>query len=649
MKPVFLFLFTLLCISFLAKAQTDTIEIQQVTISTKRAPVLYSESSRVVTVISKEQIAAAPVHDLQGLLEAALGVDVRQRGTQGVQADVSIRGGSFEQTLILLNGIKINDPQTGHHNLNLPIDLQSIERIEILQGPGSRVFGANALSGAINIITNQSRGNHLKMNISGGQHRYYRAALSTQFEAGKTQNFISASKKASDGFAPNTDFDIESLFFQHTSRFAFAKIEAQAGFSEKKFGANSFYSPQFPQQFEATRTRFASLKMTSGKRLKFSPVIYWRRHNDRFELFRTNPAAWYAGHNYHQTDIYGAELNTTLISAVGRSALGLEYRSENILSNKLGAPMNDTLPVPGESRGEFTHSKSRKNVSIFAEHSVFWQKTAFSAGALINWNSDFGWNTQAGIDFSYRFSPKIKLFASLNQSLRMPTFTDLYYQSPTNQGNTNLKPEEALTGEAGIKYTTQSLQFHAAVFARQGKNMIDWVKMPHEDIWRSQNLTEIQATGFEIAAKYNFARQKEKNFSVSLLEINYSYNSVDKNSGEYLSAYVLDYLKHQFNLSVAHKLYKNFGASWTLSAQDRAGSYAPYNPNSQRYEKQTPYKPFALVSGKIFWKKEFFTAYLSVSNLFNSDYTDIGNVEMPGRWAKMGVKVELSKPLNLRK
>ncbi|MCK4631428.1 MAG: TonB-dependent receptor, partial [Bacteroidales bacterium] len=117
--------------------QIDTVEIKEIVVSGQRSPSIHSELNRVVTVIRKEQIRNAPVQSLQEILEYAVNIDVRQRGNFGVQADISIRGGSFEQTLILLNGIKINDPQTGHHNLNIPIDINSIERIEILEGPGS--------------------------------------------------------------------------------------------------------------------------------------------------------------------------------------------------------------------------------------------------------------------------------------------------------------------------------------------------------------------------------------------------------------------------------------------------------------------------------------------------------------------------------
>jgi iron complex outermembrane receptor protein len=130
--------------------EQDTTEIKmeydlaEIEVSAQRSPALYSQVARIVSVIERKEIESSPAQSVQDLLEYVAGVDVRQRGVEGVQADVSIRGGTFDQTLILLNGINITDPQTGHHNLNIPLSLSQIERIEILEGPAARVYGPNA-------------------------------------------------------------------------------------------------------------------------------------------------------------------------------------------------------------------------------------------------------------------------------------------------------------------------------------------------------------------------------------------------------------------------------------------------------------------------------------------------------------------------
>ena len=137
-------------------------ELDEVVFTAGRTPIEAQQAARIVTVITKSEIERAPAQNLNDLLRYIAGVDIRQRGPLGAQADISIRGGTFDQTLILLNGGNITDPQTGHHNLDLPIDVESIERIEILQGPSAKSFGPNAFNGAINIITGNTKSNHIR-------------------------------------------------------------------------------------------------------------------------------------------------------------------------------------------------------------------------------------------------------------------------------------------------------------------------------------------------------------------------------------------------------------------------------------------------------------------------------------------------------
>ncbi len=631
-----LFLFTLFhCIWIYG--QTDTIEIKEIVVSGQRSPSIYSELNRVVTIIQKEQIRNAPVQSLQELLEYAVNIDVRQRGNFGVQADLSIRGGSFEQTLILLNGIKINDPQTGHHNLNIPIDINSVERIEILEGPGSRVFGPNAFSGAINIITEPHKSNIVNIFLTGGEHGYFKTNLSGSVSLGELKNFVSIGRSGSNGYMQNTDFGIANIFYHGSVIFSHTILDIQAGYQDKAFGANSFYTPKYPNQYEHTKATLASVKLTTGNKIKISPLIYWRRHQDRFELFRENPAAWYTGHNYHLTDIYGAEVNFTFSTSLGKTAVGLDFRSENILSNVLGESTGDTLDVPGEPAGFFTKEKSRKNISLFLEQNIIVEKFSASAGILTNWNTDFDWKMYTGADISYKIIPNIRIYGSVNQSLRIPTFTDLYYVGPTNVGNPHLKPEEAVTYELGTKYQNQFFNGHLSFFRRNGKNMIDWVRLPDSLKWESKNITQIITRGFEIAGYLDANKLINKSFPLKYLRLSYSFLETEKQSGEYISVYVLDYLKHKLNLEIEHSFYKDLRASWKITFQDRAGTYTDFTTGQEK-----PYNPFLLMDGRLFWDKRTYTIFIEASNLLSTKYFDLGNVRMPGRWIRFGGSVNLN-------
>ena len=215
-----LVIYFLVAIPQRSSAQADTVlvnnnqKLAEVVVSAQRASVTYSQMARVLTIMDKKAIESAPVQSLQDLLEYVLNVDVRQRGNHGVQADISIRGGSFDQTMILLNGVNITDPQTGHLSLNLPVDIESIERVEVLLGPGARVYGPNAFSGAINFITGTENKNKLKINISAGQNGFYSGSANTTIISGKLKSFLSLAHKSSDGYIENTDFKNSNIFYQ---------------------------------------------------------------------------------------------------------------------------------------------------------------------------------------------------------------------------------------------------------------------------------------------------------------------------------------------------------------------------------------------------------------------------------------------------
>lgn len=620
------------------------IEVEEVVVSAQRAPVAFSQVARIVKVIGKEEIQSAPVQSIQDLLRYALGVDVRQRGGLGVQTDISIRGGSFDQVLILLNGININDPQTGHHSLNLPVSFDAIDRIEILEGPASRIYGPNALAGAINIITGTTDNSNLKVRISGGQNGYHDSGLSGTFVSGKVKNFISADHRNSDGYIKNTDFSLTDAFYQGKLITKGAALDWQAGITDRGFGANSFYTPAYPDQFEHVKTTFASVKLETGKVVHFTPSLYWRRNQDRFELYRYPElaASWYKGHNYHLTDVFGTNLNAWFTTSLGKTAFGADFRSENIRSNVLGTPLVNPIPVPGEAGKFFTKSDNRSNMSLFVEHSIYLERFTASAGVMANWNSQLGtkWNLFPGIDLSYQLSTAIKWYSSVNSSLRMPTFTDLYYSSPTNKGNILLQPEKSVEYESGFKYLFKGVDGHIAYFHRSGNNMIDWVRKPADNVWYAQNITQLNTDGLEFSAKLNPAKLLDMKVFIQSINISWSYLTQNKQSGIYASQYILDYLKNKLNIGVTHKVIKNIGINWQITYIDRNGTYT--NWGGSKYGNEVDYKPFILVDSRLYWSKKRTTCYLEASNLFNKGYHDFGNVHEPGRWLKIGVIHQLN-------
>ncbi|WP_372933001.1 TonB-dependent receptor plug domain-containing protein [Mariniphaga sediminis] len=612
-------------------------DLEEIEVSASRTPALYSEIARVLSVIESQEIEQAPVTSVQDLLEYVASVDIRQRGAEGVQADINTRGGTFDQTLILLNGINITDPQTGHHNLNLPVSLSQIERIEVLEGPAARIYGPNAFSGAINIVTKQPEDKTLSARIDGGSYGYFNGNLAGSFNTGKIDHLFAGNRKRSDGYIENTDFGISNLFYSGQLLSEAGKLSVQTGASEKGFGANSFYSAVYPNQFERTQTIFSSAKWESFSKLHLTPVVYWRRHFDKFLLFRDNPDLY---KNHHRTDVWGANLNSWFLWEGGKTAFGAELRTEKILSNVLGEELGEPVGVRGED-AFYTHSKTRRIASVFFEHVYYLNDWIFSAGAMANHISDRepGWNFFPGIDLSYQFSPALKMVASWNTSLRMPTFTDLYYSGPTNIGNPDLKPERSQIWEGGIKWNTPFFKGHLTGFFNQGRNIIDWVKSDgDQELWQSMNHTTINSRGIEINLQY-FPNKHLGTQWPNKIQFSYLYNNQSKEQGELISYYVLDNLRYKFVASVNQEILENLTVDLKLTYQDREGNFTLYQ--NQKPAGETPYKPFFLTDAKVQYQIYPLKIYVSANNLFNRTYFDLGNIAQPGRWMKAGILFDL--------
>lgn len=626
-----------------AQAITDSttyksVTLEQLVITADRTPVMFEQLKRSIQVITSKQIQSMPVQNLAELLSYAINTDVRSRGSSGMQADVSIRGGSFDQTLVLLNGMNINDPQTGHHNMDIPVDITSINRIEILKGPGARVFGPNAFNGVINIITNEKTADHVSLSAMAGQYGLYNVSASTAFHTGNVSHNLQVSHSASDGFTENTDFNAMNLFYSGSAGKS-QKLEYQASYMKKAFGANSFYTPKYPDQYEITRTLFASVRYKTGFR-GFAPSFYFRRHYDKFELFRNNPPAWYTTHNYHFTDVLGS--NANLFTSTGNTSklsIGYDVRYERIRSNKLGDSLPTPLPVSGENGVYYTLGKDRTTAGLFVEESINYHKLSLSGGLLASYLSALPGKVTIypGLDVAYQAGNHFRVYANANRTLRLPTFTDLYYNDATSKGDPNLKPEEAITIETGVKYNLAGVNAQMAVFKRYGRNMIDWVKLQNQDPWQAMNISQINVAGFETSFTLNMEELAPLQSFLNSITFDYAYLYANKSSSDFMSRYVLDILKHKADLLINHKLSKKWAASWAFSFQDREGGYIKYI-NTVPEANETPYKPFVLVNLQLSYKLKKWLMFAEASNLLNTDYVDFGNVPEAGRWIKMGVR-----------
>ena len=231
-----------------------------VLITPRSIPTDISKLTRKVTVLDKEEIKNIPADSISEVLNYVSGTDIQNRSLHGVQSDISIRGSTFQQTLILIDGIRVNDPQTAHHNMDLPISLNDVERIEILHGHGSSLYGSDAFGGVINIITKECE-EDMTFGFSLGQYNTRQGFLSFGRKLGKFSSRFSVEKKKSDGFRYDTHFDIFNVSDKFTFEAFDAKFDLHLGLMNKNFGAFDFYTPgkNMPSE-EWTETYFVNLQ-----------------------------------------------------------------------------------------------------------------------------------------------------------------------------------------------------------------------------------------------------------------------------------------------------------------------------------------------------------------------------------------------------
>ncbi len=593
-----------------------------------------SDALHVVATITAEQLQAFPTTTLNELLDYLPGIDIRTRGANGAQADISMRGGTFDQVLILLNGVNITDAQTGHANLDIPIDFSAIERIEVLRGTSVCQFGLSAFSGAINIVTNATPQRSVKAALHAGDFGFFAPKIDFRYALPKWRFEVSADYNQSTGYTENTDYKYANLYFNAAcdDDSLSGQWRVQLGGQLKNFGSNSFYSLKYPDQFEATKTLLGALAWE--KRFQHTVLqssLFYRGHYDRFELFREGSVespAWYTGHNYHTTNVGGANFKAAFPYRIGRTAIGAELRNEHIFSNVLGDDLEKSRRVPfAPDSVRFTKSKNRLNVNYFVEQAFYFGNFSASVGASGNYNTLFHHNFAFTANLGYRFDTDGGVFASVGRALRLPTFTDLYYQSATQAANSHLQPEESLTTEIGAHWNKKGFRTSLNAYYRIGRNLIDWVKTPDEERWRSVNHTRVDAFGGEVSLAYAHG------YWLKNIEIGYAYCQLTKDAGELLSKYALDYLRHKLTLNLAHGIYKGFGASWQFAFQQREGTYTDIDGALQRY------KPVYLFDGRLFWQNDRLNIFVEGSNLLGLKYYDYGGILQPGRWLKAGISV----------
>lgn len=642
-KAIITILFSFISmILVLGQTINDTILLEEIQIRSGRISTPIKQILRPIENISTATLKYSTDNDISSALQHAGSVDIRQRGFNAVQSDLNIRGGNFDQNIVLLNGINLSNPQTGHHNLNLPVSTSDLSNIEVFYGAGTRNFGPNAFTGAVNFITQIPDDHFIKADISAGSFKTINNNISAGFAGERSTHYLSANYSQSDGFTHNTDFHRKSIYYENNTEFNNIKSKLMLGYIDKAFGAYNFYSPRFPDQYEKIRSCFTALIIEGTNNLKWKYNLYWNNSSDRFELLRededfyTNEnglwinyntgdtADWYLAHNHHLTNVAGTGFNTEFSWAAGKSAFGADYRYEHIFSNVLGKPMIQL------HQGKYSRSDFRHNFSVFAEHVYSSDKIIINSGIMTYWNQHYNWNFYYGTDAGYYINNKLMIKAGINKAMRLPSFTELYYESLSNIGNPDLKPENSLTFETGIRFNTdQKMKSEAnlLVFHTRGKNIIAWIREHSDEIWKTENLTNLNTTGFE--SSFAITPFSER-YYVKRLKLSYMYLYQDKDAAGLESKYTLDHLKHRMNFSITHKIHNNISGFINIDLFKRNGRFDNFDTESMQFTGPVDYQSVFLLNYSLYVNLKNVDLYLKTYNITNTDYFDIGNVPTPG-------------------
>jgi len=502
-----------------------------------------------------------------------------------------VRGASFGRTLVLVNGVRINDAQSAHHNADIPVLLDEVDRIEVLYGQGSSLYGADAFGGTINVITRRPVAGARHVSVSAGQFGYLDAAAGFGAAGASLAQSVSVSASRSSGFMPARDF--ETLAASSETRFGETGSLLVAHLW-KDFGANGFYGPA-PSRERTSQTLVSfARRVLQSDRAEAGVLASYRTHGDWFLYDPRNPAILPNRHRTHAVE--AAMKAQRALSDRTRVNAGVTLGGDWIRSSNLG-----------------DHAFARGSVYAELQHRVG-ARTLLYPGLRLDLYSNFGASAAPSLAASTWLSPHLKARASAGRAFRIPTFTELYYRDPNHQATPTLTSEHAWEGEAGLDWIGRAgWQASASLFARRESNVIDWIRTSPLERWQTTNIRRVVVRGVEMGAARRTA-------NAGFVRLDYTYLDADAGAVNFLSKYVLDYARHKLTWS----------ASVPLPGRFALGQRVAYARRADR-------RAYWVVDTRASRRLGLADVFVEGTNLLDQDYQEIAGVDMPGRWIRAGV------------
>lgn len=554
------------------------------------------DSVLTTAVLTASDIARAQINTPEDAL-ARLGVDVQSRGLYGVKSDISLNASTFQQVLILVNGVRVKDSQTAHHDLDLFFTIEDIERVEVIPAAAAAKYGPDAIGGAVNFVLKKPKTRKNTLSAAFGRNETFEEALSLSYAALGARHSSSVANAQSNG--PRFDSEFRTSTFFHSTQFEREHwgLSVNAGYNEKEFGAFDFYTPYrgFASK-EWTNTKFIDSRLLlRAQGFTVEPFVNFRQHQDKFMLTVTNPSLYL---NHHTTDTF--ETGLRLERPFGRHLLGLTaaYGEESIHSNNLGS----------HARGHWS----------FLVDPTYRLDETMTLGAVLRLDryTTFGEELSGSVSWQKLLSQANKVYCVLGRTIRVPTFTELYYSDPTTSSDPGLKPEHAIsfeTGWSGKPRENVGLEF--SFFIRQEYDTIDFTKLTSADTrFAPRNISEALTQGINLFASWRLDEKVG-------LDLRYRYANKDPKDNGVIYKYGLNYAKHFIDLGFDYDL----------------GRF--HNRCDVVVKKKPLRDEWIVVNDRItFDLREGVEIFGEAYNLFNVEYQDVDGVPQTTRLFKIGVK-----------
>jgi len=621
MKRTLAFLsFCLICGGLVAGQQPGTLTqtnssptvIQSVDVTTTVEPLPLAESDRSVETMLP-RTAPMGTDSVEDLLRTDPSLNLQARAGEGVQDDLSIRGTTFEQSLILVNGLRVNDPETGHLNLDIPVPLDAVSRVDVLHGSGSTYYGSDAIGGAVNLLTGPpGAGLSVVARSGGGNYGSLENHLRASYSSGTFAEQLTGSRDTSDGFMADRNYSSNAVASESWLKTKPGTTDILLSASDRPYGANDFYGPY--NSWERTKGWLASIQQQLGPRTAAS--FGYLRHSDLFVLLQGLPAIY---ENNHITTSYEGALrradelgkNTTL--AYGLEESGDSIHSFNFSQGSSGEVRSNALGVHARNQGAGYANLSLRALRRFSL-SVGAREEILSGGDSVFSPSVAG---------AYTLTKTLRLRGSAGHGFRLPTYTDLYYSDPATIGNAALKPETSWSYEGGLdwKPSTGRLTLTAMGFRLNETNAIDYSKqlpLTAGEQWQAVNVPTLDISGAEADVRVRLS-------ATGRIDLSYTEAHSGNLPPNYLSEYAFNYAAQNAVFCWTGELPSVWGRE--ISA------YTQVN-----VVQKTGYTAYPLWDAGLARNTGSIRPYLRLLNLAGTGYEEIVGVPMQGRTVMGGME-----------